>query len=145
MLANSYPDSGHSWDLDQRRNSTKLYLINGTENGFILKAVTRYFVPPAPWELIFRTIMSVNQLSIYGAVADSCEESSDDSEVAVKPAANEDSESVEIPTELPVTDLHINAESQGNLLQDCEHKFEHLPEDLKLSKLCCDAGLKIVA
>ena len=33
---------------------------------------------------------------------------------------------------------------QGNLLQDYEHKFEQLPEDQKLSKLCCDAGLKIV-
>ena len=33
---------------------------------------------------------------------------------------------------------------RGNLLQDYEHKFERLPEDQKLSKLCCDAGLKIV-
>ena len=34
--------------------------------------------------------------------------------------------------------------SQGNLLQDLEHKFEQLPEDQKISKLCCNAGLKIV-
>ena len=30
------------------------------------------------------------------------------------------------------------------MLQDDEQKFEQLPEHQKLSKLCCDAGLKIV-
>ena len=52
-----------------------------------------------------------------------CKELSQDSEVAGKLAANED---------------------WGNLLQDYEHKFEQLPEDQKLSKLCCDARLKVV-
>ena len=61
-----------------------------------------------------------------------------------KPAANEDLESMETPTELPIADPHTNAELQGNLLQDYEHKFEQLPEDQKLSNLCCDSGLKIV-
>ena len=44
-------------------------------------------------ELILRTIISVNQLSIFGTVEDLCKELSKDSEVAEKPAANEDSES----------------------------------------------------
>ena len=79
-------------------------------------------------ELIIRTLISVNQFSIYGAVAVSCKELSDDSEVAGKPAANEDSE-WKIPTGLPFADPHPNAESQGNLMQDCGHKFEQLPED----------------
>ena len=91
--------------------------------------------------MILRTNISVNQLSIYGAEADLCKELAKASEVAVKPAANEDLESMDIPTELPVADPHTNAELQGNLLQDYEHKFEHLPEDQILSKLCCDAGL----
>ena len=52
---------------------------------------------------------------------------------------------MDIPKELPITDPYTNAELQGNLLQEYEHKFEELPEDQKLSKLCCDAGLlKIV-
>ena len=51
---------------------------------------------------------------------------------------------MEIPTELPIADPHTNAELQGSLLQDFEYKFEQLPEDQKLSKLCCDVGLKIV-
>ena len=59
-------------------------------------------------------------------------------------AANELLESMEILTELPIVDLHTNAELQGNLLRDYEHKFEQLLEDQKLSKLCSDVGLKIV-
>ena len=73
-----------------------------------------------------------------------CKELSKDSEVAGKLAANEDLESMEIPAELPNANPHTNAELQGNLLQDSEHKCEQLPEDQKLSKLCSDAGLKIV-
>ena len=95
-------------------------------------------------ELILRTIISVNQLSIYQAVADLCKELSNDSYVAGKLAANEDLESMERPTELPVADPHTSAELQGNLLQHYEFQFEQLPEDQKLSKLRCDAGLKIV-
>ena len=90
-------------------------------------------------ELILRT-----RLGIYGAVADLGKELSKDSEVAGKPTANEDLESMEIPTELPIADPHTNVELQGNLLQDDEHKFEQLPEDQKLCTLCCDVGLKIV-
>ena len=51
---------------------------------------------------------------------------------------------MEIPTEIHVADPHTNAELQGNLVRDYERKFELLPEDQKLYKLCCDAGLKIV-
>ena len=69
-------------------------------------------------ELILRTVISVTQLSIYGAVADLCKELSKDSEVAGKPAANEDLESMEIPTESLIADAHTQ-----------------LPEDQKLSKL----------
>ena len=77
-------------------------------------------------------------------MADLCKELFKDSDVAGKLAANEDLEPMEIPAEFPIADPHTNAELQGNLLQHCEHKFEQLPEDQKLSKLCSDAGLKIV-
>ena len=50
---------------------------------------------------------------------------------------------MEIPTELPIAVPHTNAELQGNLLQDYEHKFEQLPEHQKLSNLCSDLGSKI--
>ena len=95
-------------------------------------------------ELILRTVISVNQLSIYGAAADLYKELSKNSRASGKPEANEHLETVEFPTELPFADLHTDAELQGNVLQDYERKFEQLPEDQKLSKLCCDDGLKIV-
>ena len=61
-----------------------------------------------------------------------------------KPDANEFLATVDIPTEIPVADPHTDAKLEGNLLQEYERTFEQLPEDQKLSKLCCDAGLKIV-
>ena len=51
---------------------------------------------------------------------------------------------MKIPTELLIADPHTDAELERKLLQDCGRKFEQLPEDQKLSKLCCDAGLMIV-
>ena len=45
------------------------------------------------------------------------------SEIAEKHAANEDLESMEIPTGLLIADRHTNAELQENLLRDYEHKF----------------------
>ena len=51
---------------------------------------------------------------------------------------------MEIPTGLLTADRPTNAELQGNLLRDYEHKFEQVPEDQKLSKLCSDAGLMTV-
>ena len=53
-------------------------------------------------------------------------------------------ECMAIHSGLPIADPDTNTELQGNLLRDYEHKFEQLPEDQKLSKLCSDAGLKTV-
>ena len=73
-------------------------------------------------------------------MADLCKELSKASLVAGKLAANEDLETMEIPTEVSIADPHTNAELLGNLLQDYEHKFDPLPEDQKLTKLCSNAG-----
>ena len=40
--------------------------------------------------------------------------------------------------------LHTNTESQGNLLQYYQFKSQQLLENQRLSKFCCDAGLRIV-
>ena len=78
-------------------------------------------------ELILRTVISANQLSIYGAVA---------------VLQGEICESSVIPTENP----NANTISQSStslarrdLWQEYERKFEELPDDQKLSKLCSDA------
>ena len=76
-------------------------------------------------ELILRTIISANQFSIYGAVADLCND------------LDPDYAESEICTN---TTSQSSQSAQGNLLQDCFKKFAELPEDQKLSRLCKDAG-----
>ena len=167
MLADFRADVGHSWDLDQKRNGTELTLIKQTEIGTNLvnewcstfaesghpkfratidlergewrskekeKKSIHFNSSDVTIELILRTVISDNQLRNHGAVAELCKELSKDSRVSGKPDANEYLESMVIRTEFPIADPHTIAELQGNLLQDYE----------KFSKLCSDAGLKIV-
>ena len=79
--------------------------------------------------MILRTIISVNQHSIYAAAADLCKELSKDSEVTGKTAANEYLETLEIPTKLPIADPPTRTARY-------EHELEQLPGDQKLSKNC---------
>ena len=91
-------------------------------------------------ELILRTVISVNQLSIYGVVADLCKELEPDSRTHTE---GEICESLVIPTEsadADATSQSSTSSAQGNLLQDYVAKIEDLLEDQKLSKLCKDAG-----
>ena len=44
----------------------------------------------------------------------------------------------------PLAKLQANEERQGNLLQENEQRFEKLSEDQKLSRLCSEAGLRLV-
>ena len=68
-------------------------------------------------ELILRTVISVGQHCIYGAVADLCKELNRDSSSAGKPAANEILGSMVVPTEFPTdnTISQTDADVQGNL------------------------------
>ena len=87
-------------------------------------------------ELILRTVISVNQLSVWGTVADLCGELARDSRGTGKPAANEDLGSMVIPTD---TNSQTDADVQGNLLREYEQKFAELPEQQKLTRLCSNA------
>ena len=88
-------------------------------------------------------VMSVNQLSLYGAVADLIKELPADQRAPGKPVALDQMEQ-EILIQPPLAEVQANDERQGNLLQDYERRFERLPEDQKLSKLCSEAGLNLV-
>ena len=50
----------------------------------------------------------------------------------------------EILTQLPLAELQANEERQGNLLQEYEERFERLSEDQKLSRVCSEAGLRLI-
>ena len=62
-----------------------------------------------------------------------------DSQGTGRPGAPEDLESMVIPTEIPTAN-QIPQTVQGNLLRENEQKFEDLPEQKKLTKLCSNAG-----
>ena len=85
---------------------------------------------------VLRTVISVNQLSIYGAVADLCRELARDSPSTRKHAEHENWESMVVPTEFPnanavsQTDMSV----QGSLLREFEQKFAELPEDQKINQ-----------
>ena len=95
-------------------------------------------------ELLLRKLISANQISIYGAIADLCNEILKDLEGSGETAAPDHLEKMEIPTDLSIAENSTNAQQRGNLVQEYERKFEQLSEDQKLSKLCSDAGLKLV-
>ena len=93
-----------------------------------------------PLTSIFRTVFSVNQLSIYGAVADLCNELAPDSR---KQAEGEVWKSMVVPDRITPNANAISQtdlSAQVNLLREYEQKFAELPDDQKLSKLCSDAG-----
>ena len=91
--------------------------------------------------MILRTVIAVNQLSVHGAVADLCRQLARNSRSTGKPAANENLESMGIPTEFPTANpfSQTDAEVQGNLLREYEQRFAELPEQQKLTKLCSNA------
>ena len=95
-------------------------------------------------ELLLRTVISANQLSVYGATADLCNELPEDLRAPGKLAAPDHLETMEIPSRPAIAETHTNAQQRGNLVQEYERKFEHMSEDQKLFKLCSDAGLKLV-
>ena len=104
----------------------------------------RNFVPPVPTKqsrgernikLLFRTVSSANQLSIYGATADF----SDKVPKRVGCSGVKQAFGKSLPSS-----LRMNNSGEAPR-QEHERKFEQLPqEDKKLSKLCSDAGLKLV-
>ena len=94
-------------------------------------------------ELILRTVISVNHLSVYGAELDLCEELARDSEGTGKPGATGNLESTVIPTEFPTADpiAQTNAQVRGNLLREYEQTSAELHEPQELTKLCSDASV----
>ena len=85
----------------------------------------------------------VNQVSLYGAIADMIQELPEDQVAPWRPVASDQMEQ-EILTQPPIAEVQANDQRQGNPVQDYERRFEKLPEDQKLSKLCSEACLNLV-
>ena len=93
-------------------------------------------------ETVFRTIISVNQLSIYGAVSDLCDECKSchvitgrivlvgQSDPLFEPA------SLLMKTPTPSTGDPV----QEDLLQKCKERVERLSQQNRVIKICTDAG-----
>ena len=78
-------------------------------------------------------MISANQLSVYGAIADLCNELSEDPGASEKPEAPDHVETMEILTGPSIVETQTNAQQRWNLVQEYERKFEQLSEDQKLS------------
>ena len=95
-------------------------------------------------ETIFRTIVSANQLSLYGAVANMCEEYESLHERTRRPVVMGQSIVLNvIKTEVPWDGDDLA--NQNFLLQKYEERIEKLSQQDKLSKFSVDAGfLRVV-
>ena len=98
-------------------------------------------------ETVFRTIVSANQLSIYGAVADLCVEFGTHVGLEKTRIREDQSQSMVAPTDL--YDLYkplANDLERGNPVHDYQQRVQNLSNEAQLIKLSADAGfVKTVA
>ena len=91
---------------------------------------------------VFRTITSVNQLSLYGAVAEMCEEYETFHDRTGQPVVGGQSSSSFVPSVIK-TDVPLDSDDRAHkdlLLQKYGERIEKLSQQDKLSKFCMDAG-----
>ena len=91
-------------------------------------------------ETVFRIIVSANQLSLYGAVANICEEYESHHDISGRPdkAMGQSIVLSEIKTEVPLE--NNDPAYQNFLLQQYKERIERLSQPDKVSKFCVDAG-----
>ena len=91
---------------------------------------------------VFRTITSVNQLSLYGAVAEMCEEYEPYHDRTEGPVVSGQSSSSLVPSVIK-TEVPLDCDDPVNQdlpLQQYGERIEKLSQQDKLSKFCLDAG-----
>ena len=105
------------------------------------KLSIHYCADPGTIETVFRTIISVNQLSLYGAVADMCEECESCHDRTGRPVVEGQSNPLFVPsvmkTNIPLTD---DPAQEEHLLQRFQERIERLSQQDRVSKFCTDAG-----
>ena len=93
-----------------------------------------------PIETIFRIIVSANQLSLYGAVANMCEEYESLHDRSGRPDMVMGQSFVLSAIKTEVLLENDNPAYQNFLLQQYEERIEKLSQQDRLSKFCIDAG-----
>ena len=92
-------------------------------------------------ETVFHTNISVNQLSIYGAVSDMCEECDTCHDRTWRPFVAGQSNPLFVPnvmkTHIPLTD---DPAQEEDLLQRYQERIEKLSQQDRVIKFCTDAG-----
>ena len=94
-------------------------------------------------ETVFRTIISVNQLSIYGAVSDLCDEYRICQARTGRLVLAEQSDPLFQPASLLMTTPTPSTEdpAQEDLLQKYQERVERLSQQNRVIEICTDAGL----
>ena len=91
---------------------------------------------------VFRTIISVNQLSLCGAVEEMCEEYESFHDRTVKPVVGGQTSSSFVPSVIK-TDVPLNNDDHAHkdlLLQRYGERIDKLSQHDRLRKFCMDAG-----
>ena len=91
-------------------------------------------------ETIFRIIVSVNQLSLYGAVAEICEEHETLHDRSGRPDVVMGQSIMLSAINTEVSLENDDPAYQIFLLQQYEERIDRLPQQDRLSKFCMDAG-----
>ena len=91
---------------------------------------------------VLRTITSVNQLSLYGAVAEKCEENECYHDRTRGPVVRRQSSSSFVPSVIK-TNMLLNDDDpaqEEDLLRSYRERIEKLSQQDRVSKFCTDAG-----
>ena len=93
-------------------------------------------------ETVFRTIISVNQLSIYGAVSDLCEEYKACHARTVRNVMAGQSDPLFVPTSslMKTPTPSTDDPAREDLLQKYQERVERLTQQNRVIKICTDAG-----
>ena len=118
--------------------------VHGPEVSSKAKAVEncRSLIVPTRTQLqLFRTITSVNQLSLYGAVAEMCQKSESFRDRTGKPVVGGQSSSSFVLSVIKTNVILDNDDRvhKDLLLQKYGERIEKLSQQDKLSKFCVDA------
>ena len=92
-------------------------------------------------ETVFRTSISGNQLSIYGAVSDLCDECKSCPVRTGRPVLAGQSDPLLVPTSVMKTPTPLTDDpAQEDLLQKYQERVERLSKQNRVTKFCTDAG-----